>query len=255
MYICLLLKLTRHAQPKYIVESYSMLLNREATGRHFTLIELLVVITIILILASMLIPALENARMKALVSSCRANMKQISTAQSMYVEDADDYFVPLKSGDLGWADLLFQNLGHSLETLSCPVDDDYPTFKPGTNPQRLWRNKHYEKAPKDAEYCYGINSWNQPGARGPAGKKLTGVKRPMDVLLFMDGSGASPEAIATGKYPTRKEVNGQVDRLRHESATRFVVAFCDGHVEFPNVWETLEQGGKGKGDIMWNGER
>ncbi len=71
-----------------------LLKTRYGATPKFTLIELLVSIAIIGILASLLLPSLNGARLRSLDASCRNNLRQLGMANQLYAHENTDYFVP-----------------------------------------------------------------------------------------------------------------------------------------------------------------
>lgn len=99
---------------------------RVKTKNAFTLIELLVVMAVIAMLASLLLPALAQARGKARQTSCLSTLRQLSMGLTLYVDDNDDTLPREKA------------FGH-IPSWTIPAHHSWPVVGAATNAD-VWYN-------------------------------------------------------------------------------------------------------------------
>jgi prepilin-type N-terminal cleavage/methylation domain-containing protein/prepilin-type processing-associated H-X9-DG protein len=212
----------------------------------FTLVELLVVIAIVALLATLLLPALSNAKAAGRLAKCKSNVHQLSLAMGMYTSDEGYYpyylmATGLPTNCVSWYDALFPyTSSHWTDALyRCP---NYPyrtrnvRYAPGL---KAW-------IPPDGSYGYnwlgtgelssdsgasilhlGLGAMAVPGPHPESSRKESDVVMPHDMAQLGDGGGGQispPGAVAP-------------DYRRFAHRTVLNMSFCDGHVETVNGYQ------------------
>ncbi len=196
-------------------------LDAKERQRVFTLIELLVVIAIIAILASMLLPALGQARERAYLSTCTSNMKQIMTSVNMYGDDYDGYYVMSKDADkvIWYKNLKPYGVTYSTTTAkSASYNSRYLT----NCPKAFVTAHRYD----DYNLSYGLNVdvFGYAGVTEP--KVKIGNERKPSLLVTLAETGCNSRLYPRSPLPTYDEWFAY-GRRRHQNGG--VYSFVDGH--------------------------
>jgi prepilin-type N-terminal cleavage/methylation domain-containing protein/prepilin-type processing-associated H-X9-DG protein len=218
-------------------------------ARRFTLIELLVVIAIIAILASMLLPALAQARSKARSIACVNQVKQLTLGMQMYPDDNGELWptrlLGLNSGSEGagtkvsWAGAIYNYIGNAA-VYKCPSYDSRKTTYG-------WNGTLGDTSKRVTIYLnIGYNFCGVGGATRNSSDyytpnvSLAAIKKPSEVPLLGDsvccglkstgtdsrnclyiGPGSNTSSYPDNVHPRMKVHNEGIN-----------ISFCDGHAQW-----------------------
>lgn len=217
----------------------------------FTLVELLVTCAVLGILASLLFPALTEAKRKAEKALCQSNMRQWGIAVRMYADDHNDYFVDNRDAftivDCGtnvqafWAQYLLPWVKTRSEKernniLFCPTDRFHrqADLRPGLSAERdrfsgylLLPHRETDQARTKMDYrTAGVEDWH---LRAKIGQEPVLAPVLVDKLMAWGKEGRSLRWVA-GEVGKSVPMSNHVRGSGEPSGGNFL--FEDGHVSW-----------------------
>ncbi len=245
------------------------MLNQRGKGR-FTLIELLVAIAIIAIIASMLLPALTQARESAREALCISNLKQLHLGMTLYADEHDGTIASScrrEFDDTNWSGPNFHGgdwvvhwlraNSYESEVFVCPSAKYAGDDRAEDGWKMYTRGYDYIDGGKKILKANKINLWGSYGMNlylvsGPVGlpnwvnhrkyeDKINRIEHPSRIVMFGDsyGSNLMEENRDNTGMPHNYHYRHRVDPkhlnggpLRHRRRTGGHTVQIDGNVDW-----------------------
>lgn len=227
---------------------------RFTVANAFTLIELLVVISIVALLVSILLPALQSARQVARTTVCLSQVRQLGVAHQLYASENKGYLamprmpkVNASDPNTEWFDILARYTQNEQVTAASALQAVFicPT----------WRSTYYQN--DVFRFGYGMNglllrpdenkNWYDLAVTDKRWLRFDDIKTPTERYLVGDSGNWMTLPIFTGsEYDWNRSPGAgdppigydNADPVRHDGTSGIV--FFDGHASSLNPDDALE---------------